>query len=659
MPSRSPLAGAAALFCMAATATALAEVPKIPGRALATPPRIDGTVEASEWSQASLQEGAFRDQETGSPLENTVKFWLAYDKDFIYFAAQMQDDPRRIKTNQYRQNVSLGGDDWVQLSLEPFARGSGFSQFQVNAIGATNLFIAGGRAPKIEWQGQFRAASRKTESGWETEMAIPWGIMDIPAPGARTLMANMEWYRSASQRRYTWWFTNGQGTLTSLWTDVQVPRVVSRRVLQFLPFLYGGYDDERNQSIVNAGLDFKTSLTSQSQLVGTINPDFRNIENQILSLDFSYFERLAGESRPFFQEGAGFRGGGGGGGGPRLFASQRIGAFDAGLNTFGALDQKSTYSLLATADFGNRSAVVATYNRQATQNLEIGGIYVASYEEGRRNQAGKVSLGNRFGDWSTGFHAALTDDQMQGKGFDMGAGLGYYGAGSYFGAGFSQTSNDFLPRLGFQPERGFRGYDLNYGWERPHPRGPVLETEIGGFLLYRDRLNGDRYRRTASVNGSLTLRNGLDFDASYSQELFEANVDHLWRLNVEFPRREPNRRWQVDFQKGVRRGQNFELFGASFGYRPFQRLQVNLGAQWVSHFEDARQVILSANWERGLYESLSGRVVERGGDINWHMAWRRSGSRGAEYFVILGDPNARRFQRQLIFKVVVPLELKF
>ena len=39
----------------------------------------------------------------------------------------------------------------------------------------------------------------------------------------------------------------------------------------------------------------KTSLTDQIDLVGTINPDFRNVENQVLSVDFSYFERLAGE----------------------------------------------------------------------------------------------------------------------------------------------------------------------------------------------------------------------------------------------------------------------------------------------------------------------------------------------------------------------------
>jgi hypothetical protein len=32
-----------------------------------------------------------------------------------------------------------------------------------------------------------------------------------------------------------------------------------------------------------------------------------------------------------------------------------------------------------------------------------------------------------------------------------------------------------------------------------------------------------------------------------------------------------------------------------------------------------------------------------------------SGNRGAEYFLILGDPNASTFQRALVFKVSVPL----
>jgi hypothetical protein len=48
-----------------------------------------------------------------------------------------------------------------------------------------------------------------------------------------------------------------------------------------------------------------------------------------------------------------------------------------------------------------------------------------------------------------------------------------------------------------------------------------------------------------------------------------------------------------------------------------------------------------------------------GGDINAYIAFRRSGNKGAEYFLIFGDPNARQFQASLILKAVFPVSIRF
>ena len=88
-----------------------------------------------------------------------------------------------------------------------------------------------------------------------------------------------------------------------IWAKVSLPKQSHDQSISLLPYTYVGYDPDIHR-VVNGGLDLKTKLSDQVALVGTINPDFRNIENQILSIDFSRFERLAGESRPFFQEGS-------------------------------------------------------------------------------------------------------------------------------------------------------------------------------------------------------------------------------------------------------------------------------------------------------------------------------------------------------------------
>ena len=43
------------------------------------------------------------------------------------------------------------------------------------------------------------------------------------------------------------------------------------------------------------------------------------------------------------------------------------------------------------------------------------------------------------------------------------------------------------------------------------------------------------------------------------------------------------------------------------------------------------------------------------GRMTWYASYRQSGYAGAEYYVILGDPNADRFTERLMAKAVLPL----
>jgi hypothetical protein len=53
----------------------------------------------------------------------------------------------------------------------------------------------------------------------------------------------------------------------------------------------------------------------------------------------------------------------------------------------------------------------------------------------------------------------------------------------------------------------------------------------------------------------------------------------------------------------------------------------------------------------------NGRVVYQSRQTNGYLAFRRSGNRGTEYYLILGDPNAPRFRSSFLLKVVTPFDL--
>ncbi|MEZ0324608.1 MAG: hypothetical protein ACAH95_01770, partial [Fimbriimonas sp.] len=87
-------------------------------------------------------------------------------------------------------------------------------------------------------------------------------------------------------------------------------------------------------------------------------------------------------------------------------------------------------------------------------------------------------------------------------------------------------------------------------------------------------------------------------------------------------------------------------------------LQLSLSHQEVHHFSTLSQTILSGSYELNAFDSVVGRMIQNGGDTNAYVAYRRTGNRGNEYFLIVGDPNAPTFRPSIILKAVFPMSWK-
>lgn len=623
----------------------------IPGTVIDPAPTIDGELSPGEWDGVPGGSG-FVDGDTGNPAPVGVQFWIGYDSEFVYVAAKIKTDPSRVRADEYRDNVSLEGNDIFSFGVDPFGNGSSFNNFSVNPRGATSFSISGGRAPKVEWVGEIRGAGKIVDDGWQVEVRVPWKIMPLPSTGTRDLRFYASTTLRTTQRDYTWRRTNGDNALTPIWSAVEIPLVPVRRELLFLPFAYGGWD-RAEDLIANAGLDFKSQIGDRLTLVGTLNPDFRNIENEVLSLDFSRFERLAGESRPFFAEGGSYRRTGG------LFASQRIREFDLGVSAYGNLDDDTQFSLLNTQDFGRQSAVVAAVRNQATLATTVDAAYVGSFEKGRENQGFYTRINPEWGGGEFSASLAMTDDQIEGSGSEFNAEYEAYGSGKYFYINVAEATSNYLPRIGFRPERDYRRVGVYRNENYTVESGSVMEYGFGFGASYSSRINGDFYRREANVNTSLTFRNGLDIDLGASWEQFEQFGDYIYSASVEIPRGDPYRRVALNYALGRLDDEQYQNAGLSVSYRPLARLQTNARYQWVNHFEAREQGIASFNYEIGELDSFGGRAVYRDGKWNAYLSYRRSGGRGIEYYVILGDPNADTFQSSVVFKVVMPLSIGY
>jgi hypothetical protein len=646
----------ATIAAMAVFASGWATPPEhiLPGFKLATPPVIDGVVDTDkEWAGVPSGSG-FVDQMTGQKAPVDMRFWIAYDEKYIYFAAKMQDpDPKGIKANNYRQNVDMTGDDDIALDVDPYGSFTDFNAFWMNPKGATTVFITGGRAPKNEWVGEFVAKGRITKDGWEVEARIPWALMSLPAAGVRTLRINVVRIYARTSRWLTWCYTGG-GDVEQVgrWTGVLLPPAPPR-LLHLLPYGYLGLGDN-GSAIVDGGLDLKTGLTDRLELVGTYRPDFRNIEENILSLDFTHYQRFAAESRPFFLEGGNDIDPMGTG----LFLSQRIPDFDAGLKLYGKMNDKTTVGLLDADTFGQSNAFAGSA-QYAPDHFSQFSFTSTSYDAaGEHNAAGALGYMRQIGPFNLSSTAAGSSDTAAGDGSDFSASL-YYSRAAWSASGnYQQVSSSFSPALGYVPYVDVKQENVYLGYDCPLQHGPLREVAatVDGFNY--DYLAGSPFFRSVGASAGVAWRNGAALQFIGDEDCFEGIPEHTYSLYFGKDPNDPNRNWSVGTTWGDQLGEYYFIESVGTAYRPIQHLQLGLTYQYKDLDGIFDQAILTATYDIGRHDTVSARLVEQDGNWNAFFAYNRTGNRGPEYYLIVGDPNAVSFHPSLIFKMVVPFELK-
>ncbi len=649
------LIGLAAFCCCGAASFAQTQKVEFPGVTLPAPPVIDGVIGDEEWKGAEPYSFVFVDSQTAAPGRDPVIVRLAYDDKAIYVAVRVKDDPKTLNMTEYRQNVSLGSNDSIAFTLDPSGAYSAFNTFRVNPAGATTISLSGGRAAKAEWQGAFTAKGAVLEDGWSCEMAIPWKILTLPPAGKKNIPIQVSWVDSSDSRHRILAYADQDVKKLAHWVGVDVPYVAIPKVLNILPYGYAGYDERGKDYIFNGGVDFKTQLGRSGQFVGTINPDFRNIENSVLSLDFSYFERLAGEARPFFLEGSQYLANSIG----RIFATQRIKDFDAGIKAYGQLDQKSNYALMVTQDFGVQTNIAAGYSINPTPNSVMRGGVVQTRRAGAENTSATLLAANQTGAYTYYGAGSYTDDKVFGQAGTFDVGLNHAAKGSYSGLNYSEVAANYFPRLGYAPDQGYRSASLYHSTEKNYEKGTLKESGWGFNGSWSEKLNGDRYQLSGGGSLFSTFRNEVALGLSYNQSTFFSSVDHNFNANISFPANNSNRRLSASYTKGDFARKTYNDFSLSGTYRLSKKLAAGWSSQWVEHYDRRRLSIFTFNYDLGDYQNFAGRLIESEGDINWHLTWRKAGKEGAEYFLILGDPNSRNFRRSLILKAVFPLTVNY
>src|SRR6202163_3096595 len=382
-----PLFAAVLAVCCGAPAGASVSAADAVGVARAAQPLpLDPALTDPGWQAGRIDMGAgLADLTTRRAAPVATTAYLLYDDRALYVAFHAVQAGIPIAASQTTNGVGFGTADFVGIGIDPGGSGSQVYYFETNPRGVRYQQASENARYAPAWD----AAARINGDGWDAVLVIRLAALRLHG-GPQHWRINFVRGLAATGDHLTWAF---DGIMTDGPSGVGCPNFLDVRFWPSLkPFalekiggtvrtpradLYGlgsvGRDRTqfqqadgsfRTERIRTLGIDVAAPLTDTITFVGTLAPDFSNVEVDQQTIAPQEFRRALAEYRPFFAQGASFLNpkpspvGGFVAPSNLIFYSPSIGPFDRGLkiegthrnDSFGVLSARG-YDLASGTQF--------------------------------------------------------------------------------------------------------------------------------------------------------------------------------------------------------------------------------------------------------------------------------------------------------------------
>lgn len=299
--ARAALAGGIACSLPAFAADKALEIGK-----LAHAPDIDGVIGIEEWAHATQRDDMHQAApiEFAAPSEQTT-WYFGYDENTLYVAAVAHyEDPTAISASVLRQGASLESDDSLNILVDGSNNKRSGYLFGLNANGVrADAIFTNGVDQSDEWDGIWRGAARRTETGWAMEIAIPFNTLSFD-PSTDTWGLNFWREHQRTSETIAWQSVGGEVNPTGSGEMTGLANLDQGLGLDVIPALSGtgirGYNGLGSDNELKPSLDIRHRFSPSISGLLTINTDFAATEVDDRQLGLDRFGVFFPEKRTFF-----------------------------------------------------------------------------------------------------------------------------------------------------------------------------------------------------------------------------------------------------------------------------------------------------------------------------------------------------------------------
>ena len=280
-----------------ATSLPSIDVPTFPAM-----PSMSGRIDAT-WKGAKRVRLAF-DYVNRRPQSHPPVVYIAQDPSGLDFAFVVKQSSS-VRAITASNGSGVLNDDYVGVSISPQGA-QGFSYgFYANARGARTQSSSENSAYSPSWN----ASATRISGGYVVTMHIPFNV--IRSGDAHAWRVQLIRYSVASNATDVWTYDPNQsgasdplfeGTLKGIQT-AKTAQKATRPSPRFQPYVLAVAGSKNaGGSTSQMGLDLAVPITPTASFVGSLHPDYSNVETDQQTISPTAFPRQFTEVRPFFTQ---------------------------------------------------------------------------------------------------------------------------------------------------------------------------------------------------------------------------------------------------------------------------------------------------------------------------------------------------------------------
>ena len=283
---------------------------------------VDAILDELFWEEA-VKIDANIEVRPGENIDAPVKteVLLAYDNSHIFVAFKAYDpDPSQIQAH-YCDRDKIFDDDWILILFDTFNDQRRTYDFACNPLGIQSDFIETTTGGGGDWDTIWESDGRITDEGYIVEMAIPFSSLNFPDTEEDQIWG-FDAVRSypRSVRHHIGVFPRDRNNNCYMCQSEKLIGFAGASPgnnIEIVPTLSALVSQERSDYTTGKfieterrtapGLTAQWGITPNVTFSTTLNPDFSNVEADVLQLDINnQFAIYYPEKRPFFLESSDF-----------------------------------------------------------------------------------------------------------------------------------------------------------------------------------------------------------------------------------------------------------------------------------------------------------------------------------------------------------------